>query len=299
MSPKLFSFLVGVMILSLLALSSVFVISERERAVLLRFGSIVNMDIKPGLYLKIPFVDKLYVFDARIQALDMPQERFLTQEKKAVIVDAYIKWRIANVQDFYRSTSGDMHRANVLLSQRGGSRLREKFGVLTLNEVISGQRDELMIEITKTLNTSVEKLGLEILDVRVKKIDLPSQVSDSVFERMISERRKEAQEYRSKGQEIAQGIKANADREKQVLLAAAYRDSEKTRGYGDAQASAIYAKAYSSDSDFYSFYRSISAYKESFQEKSDMMLLEPGNEFFRFMNQSSGKNTNKNANRAH
>ncbi|WP_211830017.1 protease modulator HflC [Kistimonas asteriae] len=279
--------LIGVVLLGVI--SSVYVVSERERAVLLRFGEIVKPDVKPGLHFKIPFIDKLRVFDGRIQTLDVPQERFFTQEKKAVIVDAYIKWRIANVQEFYRSTSGDAFRANTLLSQRAGSRLREKFGVLTLNEVVSGQRDELMTEITETLNRSVERLGMQVLDVRVKKIDLPPQVSDSVFDRMSSERRKEAQEYRSKGSEMAKAIRANADRERQVIIAAAYRDSQKTRGEGDAKAAAIYSKAYGEDTEFYSFYRSLRAYRETFDSSSDILLLEPDSEFFQFMNSASGK----------
>lgn len=279
--------LVGVVFLGLM--SNIYVVSERERAVLLRFGEIVNSDVKPGLHFKIPIIDKLRTFDGRLQTLDVPQERFFTQEKKAVIVDAYIKWRIANVQEFYRSTSGDIFRANTLLSQRGGSRLREKFGVLTLNEVVSGQRDELMTDITEILNKSVKGLGMEVLDVRVKKIDLPPQVSDSVFERMSSERRKEAQEYRSKGNEMAKAIRANADRERQVILAVAYRDSQKLRGDGDAVAAAIYAKSYSEDVDFYSFYRSLKAYRSTFNSRSDVLLLELDNEFFRYMNHSASK----------
>ncbi len=279
--------LIGVVLLGVL--SSVYVVSERERAVLLRFGEIVRPDVKPGLHFKVPFIDKLRVFDGRIQTLDVPQERFFTQEKKAVIVDAYIKWRIADVQEFYRSTSGDAFRANTLLSQRAGSRLREKFGVLTLNEVVSGQRDELMTEITQTLNKSVERLGMQVLDVRVKKIDLPPQVSDSVFDRMSSERRKEAQEYRSKGSEMAKAIRANADRERQVIIAAAYRDSQKIRGDGDAKAASIYSKAYGEDAEFYSFYRSLKAYRDTFDSSSDILLLEPDSEFFQFMNSATGK----------
>ncbi|GAA4650571.1 protease modulator HflC [Kistimonas scapharcae] len=279
--------LIGIVLLGVL--SSVYVVSERERAVLLRFGEIIKPDVKPGLHFKVPFIDKLRVFDGRIQTLDVPQERFFTQEKKAVIVDAYIKWRIANVQEFYRATSGDAFRANTLLSQRAGSRLREKFGVLTLNEVVSGQRDELMTEITQTLNRSVERLGMQVLDVRVKKIDLPPQVSDSVFDRMSSERRKEAQEYRSKGNEMAKAIRANADRERQVIIAAAYRDSEKIRGDGDAKAAGIYSNAYGADEEFYSFYRSLKAYRDTFDSRSDILLLEPDSEFFRFMNSSTGK----------
>lgn len=279
--------LIGVLLLGVL--SSLYVVTARERAVVLRFGEIIKPDVRPGLHFKIPFIDKLRLFDGRIQTLDVPQERFFTQEKKAVIVDAFIKWRISDVQQFYKATSGDGFRANTLLSQQAGSRLREKFGVLTLNEVVSGQRDELMIEITQILNKSMEQLGMQVVDVRVKKIDLPPQVSDSVFDRMSSERRKEAQEYRSKGNEMAKAIRANADRERQVIIAAAYRDSEKIRGEGDAKAATIYAKAFGKNVEFYSFHRSLKAYRDTFSSGSDVLLLEPDSEFFKFMKNASGK----------
>lgn len=286
MSQKAFSGLIIGLVVVILAWGSLFVVSERERAVQLRFGQVVNENIKPGLHAKIPLVDKVRVFDGRLQTLDVPSERFLTLEQKAVIVDSYIKWRIHDVYAFYRATAGDVFRANTLLAQRAESRMRNKFGGLTLNEVVSGQRDELMKDITESLDSVAQKeLGVSVMDVRVKKIDLPPQVSDSVYERMSSEREKEAQDYRSRGQEMAEGIMANADREKRVVLADAYRQAEMTRGDGDAKAAEVYASAYQKDPEFYAFYRSLQAYKGSFKDGGDIMLLEPKGDFFRYFNQ--------------
>lgn len=290
MSQRSFSGIIATIVLALVAYSMLFVVTERERAVQLRFGQIVRESIEPGLHWKMPFIDKVRVFDGRLQTLDVPSERFLTLEKKAVIVDSYIKWKIDDVYAFYKSTAGDLVRANKLLAQRAESRMRNKFGGLTLNEVVSGQRDELMDDITGSLNKVARKeLGVTIVDVRIKRIDLPPQVSDSVFERMSSEREKEAQEYRSKGKEMAEGIMANADREKRVLLADAYKKAEMVRGEGDAKAADIYAQAYRQDPEFYAFYRSLQAYRTSFSENRDILLVEPDGDFFKYFNSMKGK----------
>ncbi len=290
MSQRAFSGLIAVLAIAVLAYSTLFVVSERERAVQLRFGQIVRENIEPGLHWKMPFVDKIKVFDGRLQTLDVPSERFLTLEKKAVIVDSYIKWKIHDVYVFYKSTAGDLNRANKLLAQRAESRMRNKFGGLTLNEVVSGQRDELMDDITRSLDDVAQtELGVSVIDVRVKRIDLPPQVSDSVFERMSSEREKEAQEYRSKGREMAEGIMANADREKRVLIAESYKKAEVIRGEGDAKAAEIYASAYRQDPEFYAFYRSLQAYKASFSDSGDIMLVEPDNDFFKYFNDMKGR----------
>ena len=290
MSQKGFYALIGGLVVLILAWSSLFVINERERAVQLRFGQMVKSDIPSGLHFKFPFMDNVRVFDARLQNLEVPSERFLTLEQKAVIVDSYIKWRIDDVGRFYRATAGDLFRANTLLSQRAESRMRNKFGALTLNEVVSGQRDRLMKDITNELNSVARgELGVTVVDVRVKRIDLPPQVSDSVFERMSSEREKEAQEYRSKGLEMAEGIRANADREQRIILANAYRDAEMIRGDGDAKAADIYARAYRQDPEFYAFLRSLEAYRKSFNSSGDILLLEPDNDFFNYLNNKSGK----------
>ncbi|WP_330924414.1 protease modulator HflC [Candidatus Sororendozoicomonas aggregata] len=290
MNQKAFSGLVAITVLVLVAYNTLFVISERERAVQLRFGQVVEESIEPGLHWKIPMVDKVRVFDGRLQTMDVPSERFLTLEKKAVVVDSYIKWRIHDVYAFYKATAGDLMRASTLLGQRAESRMRNKFGGLTLNEVVSGQRDQLMDDITQSLDTVARtEMGISVVDVRVKRIDLPPQVSDSVFERMSSEREKEAQEYRSKGIEIAEGIKANADREKRILLADAYKKAEILKGEGDAKAAEIYARAYRQDPEFYAFYRSLQAYKEAFNDPRDVIMIEPDNEFFKYLNSTSGK----------
>ncbi len=290
MSQRAFTSLIIGLVIVILAWGSLFVVSERERAVQLRFGEIVKKNIEPGLHVKIPLIDKVRVFDGRLQTLEVPSERFLTLEQKAVIVDSFIKWRIDDVYAFYRATAGDVFRASSLLAQRAESRMRNSFGGLTLNEVVSGQRDQLMSSITQSLDeVARQELGVHVMDVRVKRIDLPPQVNDSVFERMSSEREKEAQEFRSKGKEMAEGIMANADREKRVILAEAYREAEMIRGDGDAKAAETYAEAYGQNPEFYAFYRSLKAYRTSFSNTADILLLEPKGDFFRYLNNQEGK----------
>ncbi|MGK8709537.1 protease modulator HflC [Metapseudomonas otitidis] len=279
--------LIGAVVLGLVAWSSFYIVSQTERAVLLQFGRIVEADVQPGLHVKIPYVNQVRKFDARLLTLDSPTQRFLTQEKKAVMVDAYAKWRVSDAERFYTATSGLKQIADERLSRRLEAGLRDQFGKRTLHEVVSGERDGLMADITRSLNTMANKeLGIEVVDVRVKAIDLPREVNRSVFERMSTEREREAREHRAKGSELAEGIRADADRQRRVLLAEAYRESEELRGDGDAQAAAIYAKAYSQDPEFYSFYRSLQAYRESFAKKSDVMVLDPHSEFFQFLNKA-------------
>lgn len=279
--------LIGAVVLGLVAWSSFYIVAQTERAVLLQFGRIVEADVQPGLHVKIPYVNQVRKFDARLLTLDSPTQRFLTQEKKAVMVDAYAKWRVSDAERFYTATSGLKQIADERLSRRLEAGLRDQFGKRTLHEVVSGERDGLMADITRLLNTMASKeLGIEVVDVRVKAIDLPREVNRSVFERMSTEREREAREHRAKGSELAEGIRADADRQRRVLLAEAYRESEELRGDGDAQAAAIYAKAYSLDPEFYSFYRSLQAYRESFAKKSDVMVLDPHSEFFQFLNKA-------------
>ena len=223
--------------------------------------------------------------------LDARPQRYLTLEKKAVIVDSFIKWRIANVQEFYQVTSGDELVAARLLAPRIDEGLRNQFGERTMYEVVSGERDEIMTELTARLNEiTKEELGIEILDIRVKRIDLPPEVSHAVYERMNTERQREAREHRSEGKELAEGIRADADRQKQVVLAEAFRESERVRGEGDAIAAATYAKAYKQDPEFYSFIRSLEAYRNTFNSKNDIMILEPDSDFFNYMKQSTNAN---------
>lgn len=279
--------LIGAVVLGLVVWSSFYIVAQTERAVLLQFGRIVEADVQPGLHVKIPYVNQVRKFDARLLTLDSPTQRFLTQEKKAVMVDAYAKWRVSDAERFYTATSGLKQIADERLSRRLEAGLRDQFGKRTLHEVVSGERDGLMADITRSLNTMASKeLGIEVVDVRVKAIDLPREVNRSVFERMSTEREREAREHRAKGSELAEGIRADADRQRRVLLAEAYRESEELRGDGDAQAAAIYAKAYSQDPEFYSFYRSLQAYRESFAKKSDVMVLDPHSEFFQFLNKA-------------
>ena len=270
--------------------NTLFVVSEVERGVTLRFGEIVEADIKPGLHYKIPLVDDLKRFEARILTVDAQPESFFTVEKKRLIVDSYAKWRIADVETYYKSTGGNQRVAANRLAKRVNDGLRNQFGTRTLYEVVSGERDMLMKNITDELNSSVlDSLGIEVVDVRVKRIDLPSEVSDPVFRRMTAERNKEAQELRSTGKEKAEKIRASADRERTIELANAYRDAEELRGQGDAEAARIYAEAYQQDPEFYAFMRSLNAYKSAFSNKGDIMLVEPDSEFFRYLNQSKDK----------
>lgn len=264
--------------------NSVFVVKETERAVMLQFGNIVETDIPSGLHFKIPYVNSVRKFDARILTVDATPQRYLTLEQKALLVDSYAMWRITDVERFYTATSGDESRANALLAQRVNDGLRNKFGERDLQEVVSGQRDALMNELTTELNTYVaDEYGIEVIDVRVKRIDLPDDVRSSVYERMTSERQREAQQLRSRGNELAIGIEADADRQEAVLLVEAYRDSERIRGDGDAQAAAIYSAAYTQDPEFYSFTRSLNSYRDTFSSKSDVMLLDPQSDYFKYL----------------
>ncbi|MCP4790296.1 MAG: protease modulator HflC [Gammaproteobacteria bacterium] len=282
--------LIGLFIALLIASSSIFVVKETERAIMLRFGEVVQFDIEPGLHFKIPFVNTVRKFDARVLTLDARPQRYMTLEKKGLIVDSFVKWRIKNVADYYTATSGIENTAAKLLASRVDTGLRNQFGERTLTEVVSGQRDELMNELREELNSVVvEDMGIEIVDVRVKRVDLPQDVSSSVYDRMRSEREREARELRSEGKEKAEGTRADADRQRTVIMANAYRDAELIRGDGDAVAAATYAQAFSQDPEFYSFYRSLDAYRKTFGNGGDIMLIEPDSDFFKYMGQSSLK----------
>ena len=270
--------------------NTIYVISEVERGVKTRFGEIIEVDISPGLHVKMPFVDVVRRFDARILTVDAEPASFFTIEKKRLIVDSYAKWKIANVETYYKATNGVERTAANRLAKRVNDGLRNQFGSRTLREVVSGERDLLMKNITEDLNGSVrEELGIEIVDIRVKRIDLPSEVSNQVFRRMTAERDKEAQELRSTGKEKAERIRASADRERTIELANAYRDSEELRGEGDAEAASVYADAYEQDPEFYAFIRSLNAYKSAFSNKGDILLVEPDSDFFKYLNNQDAK----------
>jgi membrane protease subunit HflC len=270
--------------------NTIYVISEVERGVKTRFGEIIEVDISPGLHVKMPFVDVVRRFDARILTVDAEPASFFTIEKKRLIVDSYAKWKIANVEAYYKATNGVERTAANRLAKRVNDGLRNQFGSRTLREVVSGERDLLMKNITQDLNSSVrDELGIEIVDIRVKRIDLPSEVSNQVFRRMTAERDKEAQELRSTGKEKAERIRASADRERTIELANAYRDSEELRGEGDAEAASVYADAYQQDPEFYAFIRSLNAYKSAFSNKGDILLVEPDSDFFKYLNNQDAK----------
>lgn len=289
MSPRS-TIIVGLTLALLLVLfNSVFVVRETQRAVMLRFGELVEADIQPGLHFKVPLMHAVRKFDSRLLTVDSRPERFLTQEKKFLSVDSYAKWRVYDVARYYTATNGEELRARQLLSQRINNGLRNQFGERTLHEVVSGERDELMVEMRRNLDAVTrEELGIEVVDVRVKRIDLPADVSESVFARMRAEREREAREYRSTGKESAEGIRAAADREKIVIEANAYKEAEKLRGEGDARAASIYAAAFRSDPEFYAFTRSLKAYLEAFSGDNDLLLLKPDSDFFRYLKDAQG-----------
>ncbi len=276
-------------VVALLIYSSAFTVNQWEVAIKLRLGEIVDTDYDPGLHWLVPIFNNVKTFDGRIQTMDSRPERFLTLEKKDVIVDYFAKWRISNVAQFFRSTGGDEGKTARLLQERINTSLRDEFGKRTVQEVISGERAEIMALLTKDSDAKAAELGVEILDVRVKQIDLPPEVSESVYQRMRAERERVARDLRALGSEAAEKIRANADRERVVLVADAYREAEQLRGEGDGKASEIYANAYNQDSEFYAFYRSLNAYKSSFSGSNDIMVLEPDSDFFRYLKDQNGK----------
>lgn len=276
-------------VVALLIYSSAFIVNQWEVAIKLRLGEIVDTDYDPGLHWLMPVINNVKTFDGRIQTMDSRPERFLTLEKKDVIVDYFAKWRISNVAQFFRSTGGDEGKTARLLQERINTSLRDEFGKRTVQEVISGERAEIMALLTKDSDAKAAELGVEILDVRVKQIDLPPEVSESVYQRMRAERERVARDLRALGSEAAEKIRANADRERVVLVADAYREAEQLRGEGDGKASEIYANAYNQDSEFYAFYRSLNAYKTSFSDSNDIMVLEPDSDFFRYLKDQNGK----------
>lgn len=291
MSGRGMTFVFALVLLVLVGSATVFRITEIERAVLLRFGEIVQEDLQPGLHLKIPFVDEVRRFDGRVLTVDSVPERFFTSQQQQLIVDSYAKFRVSNVGNYYRVTGGDEVIARQRLTARINDGLRNEFSNRTLQEVVSGERDELMTKLTQDLNESMsEVLGVEVLDVRVQRIDLPEEISEAIYNRMRSDREKEARQRRSEGLEESEKIRADADRQQVLIEAEAYRQAEEVRGEGDALAASIYAQAYGQDSEFYSFLRSLQAYGNTFGGGGDIMLIEPDSEFFRYLKNSNGNN---------
>lgn len=273
--------LLGIAALLLIGMMCIFTVHETEKAIKFRLGEIVKFDYEPGLHFKIPFINNIKKFDARIQTMDSKPERFLTAEKKNVIVDSFVKWRIGDVTTFYTVVGGDIDQANLRLDQIIKDAFRSEFSKRDIRQLVSTDRRAIREILIKNSKVIAASLGMEIVDVQVKRIDLPSEVSSSVYRRMEAERERVAREFRSQGSEAAERIRADADRQQVVTLANAYRDAEKLRGEGDAKSAEIYANAYGQDAEFFAFSRSLSAYKNSFSG-SDIMVLEPDSDFFNY-----------------
>jgi len=284
MSPRAFNILSAVLLVLFVANGTLYTITETERGVLMQFGEVIDPDLKPGLHVKLPIIHEVRKFDSRTQVSDSERTEYLTKESKFLIVDAYVMWRVDNVQRYFTNTGGDPAKAELLLMPRVKDGLKNKVSERTVHEVVSGQRDALMTDLTREVNAlALKEFGIKVVDVRVKRVDFPTSTSESIYNRMRTEREREAREHRSQGTEIAETIKAEADREQRVLLAEAYRKAETLRGEGDALATSISAKAFGKDAEFYKFYRSLQAYRASFSKPTDVMVLKSDSEFLRYM----------------
>jgi membrane protease subunit HflC len=282
------------LVLAVLGSSAIFIVDQREQALVFQLGEVVSVKKEPGLYLKIPFIQNVRFFDSRILTMDSEEpERFITSEKKNVLVDLFVKWRIVDVRQYYVSVQGDETLARVRLAQTINSSMRDEFGNRTVHDVVSGERDRIMEVMRQKANADAKKIGVEVVDVRLKRVDLPQEVSESVYRRMEAERKRVANQLRSTGFAESEKIRADADRQHEVILAEAYRDAQKTMGEGDARATEIYAEAFQRDEKFYGFYRSLDAYKKSFRNKEDILVLEPSSEFFRYMKSPSDQDQEK------
>jgi len=260
-----------------------FTVDQRQRAIVFQLGEIKEVIEEPGLHFKWPLIQNVRYFDKRILTLDTPDtERFITSEKKNVLVDSFVKWRISDLRQYYISVQGDETRAQIQLGQTVKAALQDEFSKRTVHDVISGERDKIMQVVREKVDADMKKIGMQIVDVRLKRVDLPQEVSESVYRRMEAERKSVAAELRSQGFSEAEKIRAQADREREVIIAEAYRDAQRVKGEGDAKAAAIYAKAFSENPEFYSFWRSLDAYRASFKNKSDVLVLDPNSEFFKY-----------------
>jgi len=293
MSPRIN--MIGALIAALLVVvaMSVFTVDQRQFAVVFQLGEVKQVITEPGMNFKIPLIQNVRFFEKRIITLDNAEpERFITSEKKNVLVDSYIKWRIVDPKLYYISVSGDESRAKTRLNQTVNAGLREEFGKRTVHDVVSGEREKIMEQMREKADADARKIGVQIVDVRVKRVELPTEVSDAVYRRMEAERKRVANELRSEGSAEAEKIRADADRQREIIIADAYRDAQKIKGEGDAKASAIYAGAFGQSPEFYAFYRSLEAYRGSFKNKGDVMVVEPNSDFFKYM-KSLGRGADK------
>src|SRR3989338_4496666 len=289
MNKSATNLLIGAVAVLVVLSMSMFVVDQRQNAIVFQLGEVIRVKSDPGMGFKVPLLQNVRFFDSRILTLDtVDPERFITAEKKNVLVDSFVKWRIVDVKQYYVSVGGDEVRAKTRLLQTVNSSMREEFGKRTIHEVVSGERDKIMEVLRTKTDSDARKIGVEVLDVRLKRVDFPLEISESVYRRMDAERKRVANELRASGAAEGEKIKADADRQREIILAEAYRTAQKTKGEGDARASALYAAAFGRNPEFYSFYRSLEAYKQSFKNKSDMMVLDPSSAFFKYL-KSSGK----------
>jgi membrane protease subunit HflC len=289
MNKKIANVLIATAVALILLSMSVFVVDQRQNAIVFQLGEIVSVKTDPGLNFKVPLIQNVRFFDSRILTLDTGEpERFITAEKKNVMVDSFVKWRIVDVKQYYISVGGDEIRAATRLMQTVNSSMREEFGKRTIHEVVSGEREQIMTVLREKTDADARKIGVQVLDVRLKRVDFPAEISDSVYRRMDAERKRVANELRASGAADSEKIKADADKQREVILAVAYREAQKTKGEGDAKATALYAASFGHNAEFYAFYRSLEAYKQSFKNKSDVMVLDPSSDFFKYL-----KNPNK------
>lgn len=293
MSTRFQVVLGGIVLLGIIIAMTLFTVDQRQYAVVFQLGEVKEVIHEPGLKVKIPLIQNVRYFDKRILTIDTPEpERFITAEKQNVLVDHFVKWRIVDPRLFYESVAGDEERARTRLMQTVNSGLREEFGRRTVPDVVSGERDRIMENMRIRADTDARQIGVQILDVRLKRVDLPAEVSESVYRRMEAERNRVANELRSEGGAIAEQIRADADRQREVIVAEANREAQMVMGSGDAQATEIYASAFESDAEFYSFYRSLEAYRNSFASKEDVMVVDPSSDFFKFLKSPVGTPAN-------
>jgi len=276
--------------IGLLLMTSVFTVDQRQYAIVFQLGEVRRVLTEPGLNLKWPLIQNVRFFDRRILTLDNPEpERFITSEKKNVLVDSYIKWRIVDPNLYYISVQGDEERAKIRLNQTVNAGLREEFGKKTVHDVISGERDKIMELMRDKADKDARTIGVEIVDVRLKRVELPNEVSEAVYRRMEAERKRNANQLRSEGAAEAEKVRADADRQREVIIAEAYRDAQKLKGEGDAKATALYAQAFGQNPEFYAFYRSLEAYRASFKSRQDVLVVDPSSEFFKYMKGAGGE----------
>lgn len=284
MARNLGTLLIAVVVVLVVLSMAIFTVDQRQSAVISRLGEIVSVKDEPGLYFKVPLVDRVRYFDRRILTIDTDDpDLFLTSEKKNVLVDSFVKWRIVDVKQYYVSVGGDEERARIRLMQTVNDSLRAEFGKRTIHDVVSGERDQIIDIMREKADSDARKIGVQVMDVRLKRVDLPQEVSESVYGRMQAERQRVAKQLRSLGTEESEKIRADADRQREVIIAEAYRDAQRIKGEGDGKAAAIYSKAFQEDPEFYAFYRSLDAYRQSFKNKGDVMVLQPDSDFFKYM----------------